>query len=242
MRNRRVAEDVREQVDSDLASARARTSPVFSRRRRVYSRGFRARSASSSRPTRCTRSCARSAFLSVAPGKILAIQVNEPDVIVSRVIETHVEYSNDELELVSRRLTAEILRQDAARGPDGAPIRADRREGRLRPDAGPRAAARRSGARGIGDGGPRLRRGDDEAAGQARVLRRRVAEARLPHVRREGASARSHGPLSGFEGHERRSRLRKRDHDGPAALGGLDLLRTGRDTDRHARRDRPRPS
>jgi heat-inducible transcriptional repressor len=44
----------------------------------------------------------------VAPGKILAIQVNDPDVVVSRVIETTAEFSSVELERVSERLTREF--------------------------------------------------------------------------------------------------------------------------------------
>ena len=47
-------------------------------------------------------------FLAVAPRKILAIQVNDPDVIVSRVIETDVEYSARELEAVSEQITREF--------------------------------------------------------------------------------------------------------------------------------------
>jgi len=46
-------------------------------------------------------------FLTVAPGKILVVQVNEPDVVVSRVLETEVEYAPAELDAISNRLTRE---------------------------------------------------------------------------------------------------------------------------------------
>ncbi|HEY6147253.1 MAG TPA: heat-inducible transcriptional repressor HrcA [Thermoanaerobaculia bacterium] len=107
MRNRRVAEDVREQVDSDLASAGSDVTRLFQAASRLLSRlsgevGFVVAPDALHTVVRSIR------FLAVAPGKILAIQVNDPDVVVSRVIETSVEYSNDELESVSRRLTREF--------------------------------------------------------------------------------------------------------------------------------------
>ncbi len=46
-------------------------------------------------------------FLVVAPGKILCVQVNEPDVVISRVLETDVPYSPAELDALSERLTRE---------------------------------------------------------------------------------------------------------------------------------------
>jgi heat-inducible transcriptional repressor len=107
MRHRRVAEDVREQVDSDLASAGADVTRLFQAASRLLSRlsgevGFVVAPDALHTVVRSIR------FLSVAPGKVLAVQVNEPDVVVSRVIETGVEYSARELEMVSERLTREF--------------------------------------------------------------------------------------------------------------------------------------
>ena len=107
MRNRRVAEDVREQVDFDLASAGGDVGRLFQAASRLLSQlsgevGFVVAPDALHTIVRSVR------FLSVAPGKVLAIQVNEPDVVVSRVIETSVEYSAEELEAVSRRLTDEF--------------------------------------------------------------------------------------------------------------------------------------
>lgn len=107
MRHRRVAEDVREQVDFDLASAGADVARLFQAASRLLSRlsgevGFVVAPDALHTVVKSVR------FLSVAPGKILAIQVNEPDVVVSRVIETDAEYSSEELESVSQRITREF--------------------------------------------------------------------------------------------------------------------------------------
>ncbi len=107
MRNRRVAEDVREQVDSDLASAGSDVTRLFKAASRLLSQlsgevGFVVAPDALHTVVRSVR------FLTVAPGKILAVQVNEPDVVVSRVIETSAEYSPEELESVSQRLTREF--------------------------------------------------------------------------------------------------------------------------------------
>jgi heat-inducible transcriptional repressor len=46
-------------------------------------------------------------FLSVAPGKVLVVQINEPDVVISRVIETGGDYTARELESASERFSRE---------------------------------------------------------------------------------------------------------------------------------------
>lgn len=107
MRNRRVAEDVREEVDSDLASAGADVTRLFQAASRLLSRlsgevGFVVAPDALHTVVRSIR------FLAVAPGKILAVQVNDPDVVVSRVIETDAEYSTRELEVVSEQITREF--------------------------------------------------------------------------------------------------------------------------------------
>ena len=107
MRHRMVAEDVREQVDFDLASAGADVARLFQAASRLLSRlsgevGFVVAPDALHTVVQSVR------FLSVAPGKILAIQVNEPDVVVSRVIETDAEYTGEELEAISQRITREF--------------------------------------------------------------------------------------------------------------------------------------
>lgn len=107
MRNRRVAEDIREQVDSDLASAGSDVTRLYQAASRLLSQlsgevGFVVAPDALHTVVRSIR------FLAVAPRKILAIQVNDPDVIVSRVIETDVEYSARELEAVSEQITREF--------------------------------------------------------------------------------------------------------------------------------------
>ncbi|MCA1611489.1 MAG: hypothetical protein LC780_11645 [Acidobacteria bacterium] len=107
MRQRKVADEVREQVDDDLASAGSDVTRLFQAASRLLSRlsgevGFVIAPDALHTVVRSVR------FLSVAPGKILAVQVNEPDVVVSRVIETRVEYSTEELEAVSQRITREF--------------------------------------------------------------------------------------------------------------------------------------
>jgi len=107
MRHRMVAEDVREQVDFGLASAGADVARLFQAASRLLSRlsgevGFVVAPDALHTVVQSVR------FLSVAPGKILAIQVNEPDVVVSRVIETDAEYTGEELEAISQRITREF--------------------------------------------------------------------------------------------------------------------------------------
>jgi len=107
LRHRHVAEDVREEVDSDLAMAGGDVPRLFQAASRLLSRlsgevGFVVAPDALHTVVRSIR------FLSVAPGKILAIQVNEPDAVVSRVIETSAEFSAAELEQVSERITREF--------------------------------------------------------------------------------------------------------------------------------------
>ncbi len=106
MRQRKIAVDVREQVDSDLASAGGEVSGLFQAASRLLSRlsgevGFVVAPDALHTVVKSLR------FLSVAPGKVLVVQVNEPDVVQSRVLETDVEYSQAELDAVSDRLTRE---------------------------------------------------------------------------------------------------------------------------------------
>lgn len=107
MRHRKIAPDVRERVDSDLASAGADVPGLFQAASRLLSRlsgevGFVVAPDALHTVVKSLR------FLSVAPGKVLVIQVNEPDVVVSRVLETQVEYGREELENISERLTREF--------------------------------------------------------------------------------------------------------------------------------------
>jgi len=106
MRHRKVAADLREQVDSDLASAGGDVTRLFEATSRLLSRlagevGFVVAPDALHTVLKSLR------FLSVAPGKILVVQVNEPDAVVSRVLETDVEYSPAELEAASERLSRE---------------------------------------------------------------------------------------------------------------------------------------
>jgi heat-inducible transcriptional repressor len=106
MRQRKVADDVREQVDSDLDLAGADVSRLFTAASRLLSQlsgevGFVVAPDALHTVIRSLR------FLAVAPGKILVIQVNEPDVVLSRVLETDLVYSREELEALSDRLTRE---------------------------------------------------------------------------------------------------------------------------------------
>ena len=110
MRHRKIAPDVREQVDSDLASAGADISGLFQAASRLLSRlsgevGFVVAPDALHTVVKSVR------FLSVSPGKILVVQVNEPDVVQSRVLETDVEYFQSELDAVSERLTREFCGQ-----------------------------------------------------------------------------------------------------------------------------------
>ncbi len=106
MRHRKVNADLREQVDSDLASAGGDITRLFEATSRLLAQlagevGFVVAPDALHTVLKSLR------FLSVAPGKILAVQVNEPDSVLSRVLETDVEYSPAELEAASDRLTRE---------------------------------------------------------------------------------------------------------------------------------------
>jgi heat-inducible transcriptional repressor len=106
MRHRRVADDVREQIDSDLASAGADVRRLFQAASQLLSRlsgevGFVVAPDALHTVIKSLR------FLAVAPRKVLVVQVNEPDVVLSRVIEVETDYSFDELEAISKRMTQE---------------------------------------------------------------------------------------------------------------------------------------
>ncbi len=106
MRQRRVGDDVREQVDLDLDSAGADVSRLFTAASRLLSQlsgevGFVVAPDALHTVVKSLR------FLAVAPGKILCVQVNEPDVVISRVLETDVTYAPAELDALSERLTRE---------------------------------------------------------------------------------------------------------------------------------------
>jgi heat-inducible transcriptional repressor len=106
MRQRRVADDVREQVDSDLDLAGGDVSRLFTAASRLLSQlsgevGFVVAPDALHTQVKSLR------FLAVAPGKVLVVQVNEPDVIISRVLETDVSYNQSELDTLSERLTRE---------------------------------------------------------------------------------------------------------------------------------------
>jgi heat-inducible transcriptional repressor len=107
MRNRKVADDVREQVDSDLASAGADVTRLFQASSRLLSRlsgevGFVVAPDAVHTRVRSLR------FLAVAPGKVLVVQVHDPDVVVSQVFETDTAFPARELEALSERLTREF--------------------------------------------------------------------------------------------------------------------------------------
>jgi heat-inducible transcriptional repressor len=107
MRNRKVADDVREQVDSDLASAGADMTRLFQASSRLLSRlsgevGFVVAPDAVHTRVRSLR------FLAVAPGKVLVVQVHDPDVVVSQVLETDGAFNPRELEALSERLTREF--------------------------------------------------------------------------------------------------------------------------------------
>jgi len=106
MRQRRVADDVREQVGSDLDLAGGDVSRLFTAASRLLSQlsgevGFVVAPDALHTVVKSLR------FLAVAPGKVLVVQVNEPDVVISRVLETDVAYTSAELESISERLTRE---------------------------------------------------------------------------------------------------------------------------------------
>jgi heat-inducible transcriptional repressor len=107
MRQRKVAHEIREQVDSDLALAGAEVTEIFQAASRILSRlsgevGFVVAPDALHTVVKSLR------FLSVAPRKILIVQVNEPDVVLSHVVETGVEYGRAELESISEFLTREF--------------------------------------------------------------------------------------------------------------------------------------
>jgi heat-inducible transcriptional repressor len=104
MRHRKVAADLREQVDSDLASAGGDITRLFQATSRLLAHlagevGFVVAPDALHTVLKSLR------FLPVAPGKILVVQVNDPDVVISQVLETDVEYSAAELESAGERLT-----------------------------------------------------------------------------------------------------------------------------------------
>jgi heat-inducible transcriptional repressor len=106
-RHRRVNEGLRERVDSDLASAGPEVTGLFQAASRLLSRlsgevGFVVAPDALHTVLKSLR------FLSVAPGKVLVVQVNEPDVVLSRVIETESDYASRELETASERFTREF--------------------------------------------------------------------------------------------------------------------------------------
>jgi heat-inducible transcriptional repressor len=106
VRHRRVNEGVRDQVDSDLASAGPEVTGLFQTASRLLSRlsgevGFVVAPDALHTVLKSLR------FLSVAPGKVLVVQVNEPDVVISRVIEIGGDYTTRELESASERFSRE---------------------------------------------------------------------------------------------------------------------------------------
>jgi heat-inducible transcriptional repressor len=106
MRQRKVADDVREQVDCDLHSAEGDVGRLFTAASRLLSElsgevGFVVAPDALHTVVKSLR------FLPVARGKILAVQVNEPDVVLSRVLETDADYSAAELAAISDLVTRE---------------------------------------------------------------------------------------------------------------------------------------
>lgn len=107
MRHRRVDPDVREQVDTDLASAGADVSRLYHAASRLLSRlsgevGFVVAPDAFHTVLESLR------FLPVAPRKVLVVQISQPGVVLSRVIETEDDYSPRELENASERITREF--------------------------------------------------------------------------------------------------------------------------------------
>ena len=106
MRQRKVADVVREQVGSDLDLAGADVTRLFGAASKLLSQlsgevGFVVAPDALHTVIRSLR------FLAVAPGKVLVVQVNDPDVVLSRVLETDVDYGAAELDALSERLTRE---------------------------------------------------------------------------------------------------------------------------------------
>jgi heat-inducible transcriptional repressor len=105
VRHRRINDGIREQVDSDLASAGPEVTGLFQMASHLLSSlsgevGFVVAPDALHTVLKSLR------FLSVAPGKVLVVQVNAPDVVLSRVIETG-DYTVRELEAASERFTRE---------------------------------------------------------------------------------------------------------------------------------------
>jgi heat-inducible transcriptional repressor len=106
MRHRKVADEVREQIDMDLASAGADVRRLFQAASQLLSRlsgevGFVVAPDALHTVIKSLR------FLWVAPRKILVVQINEPDVVLSRVIEVETDYTPGELEAISEQMTRE---------------------------------------------------------------------------------------------------------------------------------------
>jgi heat-inducible transcriptional repressor len=106
MRQRKVGDEVREQVDSDLDRAGGDIGRLFEAASRLLSQ-FSGEVGFVVAPDALHTVVKSLRFLAVAPGKVLVVQVNEPDVVISRVLETDVVYSPAELETLSERLTRE---------------------------------------------------------------------------------------------------------------------------------------
>jgi len=106
MRHRKVADDVREQIDSDLSLAGADVRRLFQAASQLLSRlsgevGFVVA------PDALHTTLKSLRFLRVAPGKVLVVQINEPDVVLSRVLEVETDYAPAELEALSEQMTRE---------------------------------------------------------------------------------------------------------------------------------------
>ena len=143
MRQRKVADDVREQVDSDLDSAGADVSRLFEAASRLLvaalGRG-RLRRRAGRAPHRREAACGswRS-----RPGKILVVQVNDPDVGDLAGARDRRRVHAGGARRAVRAPDARVRRADAARGPAPAARRAWRARSR-QPRSHPRARARRS--------------------------------------------------------------------------------------------------
>ncbi len=204
VRHRKVTEGVRGQVDSDLASAGPDVPGLFQTASRLLSHlsgevGFVVAPDALHTVLKSLR------FLSVAPGKVLVVQVNEPDVVISRVIEIG-DYTARELESASerfsreyagltlhevrRRLVAELNHEKTAldgavgRTLDLARLALDQRDGDEKVYV---------------DGGV-------QAPRQAGVLGRGEPEADLPRLRRKDAPSRPGDALPGRSRDLRRPR------------------------------------
>jgi heat-inducible transcriptional repressor len=106
MRHRKVADDVREQIDSDLALAGADVRHLFQAASQLLSR-FSGEVGFVVAPDALHTVIKSLRFLWVAPRKILVVQINEPDVVLSRVMEVETDYSPGELESISEQMTRE---------------------------------------------------------------------------------------------------------------------------------------